>query len=1392
MPKTINTFDKGLNLSIDPVNQARNTYSYALNAVKEDIVGNTSVISNEKGFTTYIDLGYKYILLGTRYLSKKDYVLFIKAIDGETEFNKIILIENGVYKKTVSDRLDWNFNSSHPIISTYRLNYKNQRIIYFVDGFNDDRVINIDIDSNSYDISLFSINSSANKPIIDATVVDNGGSVISGQYFIAVSYNLGDSYTTEPLIVSNGISIASEDYYNNKPVTETLTKLYGQTDGDIIPTATRKSLSINVTNIDDSFDSYNIIIYRQTLTGNVTRLISNIDPTESNFIFTGFEGELNDTISLNDIITDSINYYASEAIQQKDNRLLRANSKLRATNINYQEYANNIKVNYIINEELVSDLNNINGYKTSGESDGGFYDALTNTPSKCSISPSYLSNTANNDTNNTTFMRDEVYSLGVGFELIDGTDTEVFHIPGRALNTFYTTPTGVGEYGRAFTSIWDNDTVESQPRWKVRNTAVKQPLGKLAYWRSSESYKDGYGFPVDGEKTGSGKSYIRHHKMPSDVLEPIFRTEIVGNPNKDKGEITSTKIYKRNLGLDFSNIIIPVELQNLIKKIKFFYTPRDSTNKSILSKGITYNTTDENPKRQSSLFNYNLTPSTEATTLEFISPETNFQFKQANLSGAKLKVIGIDKGYVNMLGEKEKIDGAGPYYIRHFNNQLFEDTGRKQAIISGFAFYNQRAIPKEELYSRDINKLIYVDDNFKGTTEGFNLDFSGSKNTSILQLITPLRLKPSGVATPLYSYYPELKYATGSDVSSNLYDTFNVEYPIALDNGNVWNGYGDAVNDIEVVSWANKLYWDTVYYVQITSNKTNLYGNINNLKYVQLSKTIPYTTGDVNITAQINGGDTFIDVHHTRKNKSILVSRTGDRGQNVPITINTQGDFNNRYAGQTDNLITEVLEVGTQSFISFICETDINIRMRREGNNDDEKYFPKSYFGLTNIRNVDGRFTKKEFYKIEDPYNNKFIKPYFAAYKTIDELVNNLSDDIRYYTRIVYSDVQSLEDKTDNYRKTRANNYRDLPLDKGGISILFIKNEKLYAITRDTVFNVYTSNQSLQSLGETNITVGTGQFLGVEPIDLISIDGGYAGTTSKLSFVESIHGYLFVDKYKGKIILFNDKLNEISLKDINDFFRDNFSLIINENISDFDNPLNNNGYTCGYDSELNRFLITKLQYDGQVNKSFTLSYYPQTDQWCSYHSYLPNNYINHPNSLLVKNNNSQLMKVNTGEYGKYFDNSIKPFIIETVFNEYPTQTKTFDNITVNLKSQLENKDTNKFFDKLLLYTEYQCSGEIVLDTTNLTKKERDWMVNKFQDLCNNNNEDIFTKEWIDISSQYPIDKIVNNDRIDNQKPWYLRGRLRDKFLKVRFIENNLQNNKLICNFVSSIYRPSQR
>lgn len=208
------------------------------------------------------------------------------------------------------------------------------------------------------------------------------------------------------------------------------------------------------------------------------------------------------------------------------------------------------------------------------------------------------------------------------------------------------------------------------------------------------------------------------------------------------------------------------------------------------------------------------------------------------------------------------------------------------------------------------------------------------------------------------------------------------------------------------------------------------------------------------------------------------------------------------------------------------------------------------------------------------------------------------------------------------------------------------------------------------------------------------------------------------------------------------------------------------------------------------NKSFTVSYDPISESWLSYHSYIPSIYVQHPTDFLKFEDNLNLMK----SYSENYQEDM-PFILEVVFNEEPMYTKVFDSITFNAESEYDGYADNDFFDELYVYTEHQCSGKIILDSTNLTKKEKDWNINKLLDISTNIvPKRLFSYNWDDIKGEFPIDKVINPSAIDTNKPWYLRGRFRDKYFVARFKYNNkdLDNKKIICNFVSSNFRVSQR
>lgn len=221
---------------------------------------------------------------------------------------------------------------------------------------------------------------------------------------------------------------------------------------------------------------------------------------------------------------------------------------------------------------------------------------------------------------------------------------------------------------------------------------------------------------------------------------------------------------------------------------------------------------------------------------------------------------------------------------------------------------------------------------------------------------------------------------------------------------------------------------------------------------------------------------------------------------------------------------------------------------------------------------------------------------------------------------------------------------------------------------------------------------------------------------------------------------------------------------------------------------------TPVDISTMQNNSWTLSFNPILNQWISFHSYLPNNYILHPTKLLAKVNNDQIYLNNSGNYGQFFNGVVKPFIIETIFNEFKIETKVFDSIKVTMDSSTNGGVyDNTFFDSGVVYTENQCSGIISFTINqNVTRKEKDWNFNKFLDISKNIAQKIFVSDWNSVSSSYPIDKVVNVSKIDTTKPWYQRGRMRDKYLAVRLISSNTSQDKFTIKFITSSFRASQR
>lgn len=242
------------------------------------------------------------------------------------------------------------------------------------------------------------------------------------------------------------------------------------------------------------------------------------------------------------------------------------------------------------------------------------------------------------------------------------------------------------------------------------------------------------------------------------------------------------------------------------------------------------------------------------------------------------------------------------------------------------------------------------------------------------------------------------------------------------------------------------------------------------------------------------------------------------------------------------------------------------------------------------------------------------------------------------------------------------------------------------------------------------------------------------------------------------------------------------------------------------------------------DNSWTISYSLKNQSWTSWHSYLPNCYIDMEKFFYSwLNGNKGIFKHNIPHKFQEFYGKKHPFIIEFVNNENPLQTTIFEYITfitqaLRWDNELESYTEERFitFNKGMFYNSRQNSGILNLivkdlentnnnyllnqvkdyngDSIILDRNELDWTANEIRDYRNNYNTPLFieNKDTKELQDNYFIDKVVNNKSLDYNKSWDNLEMLRDKYLVVRLIFDNFEDIKLIFNFSTETKLPTLR
>lgn len=456
----------------------------------------------------------------------------------------------------------------------------------------------------------------------------------------------------------------------------------------------------------------------------------------------------------------------------------------------------------------------------------------------------------------------------------------------------------------------------------------------------------------------------------------------------------------------------------------------------------------------------------------------------------------------------------------------------------------------------------------------------------------------------------------------------------------------------------------------------------------------------------------------------------------------------------------------TVNFYEYLigCESALNIGLRIEDVVNNKYYYPKYTNASTPQPTISYYGYNNDYTSINDL--NKVFPKRFSD--------NDCSDNVfKFPQKIPRSNNDGNETTILGWRTFKANAYYEMPKNKGSIWNLEGIDRTIFIQLEYTLY-IGEIKDRLAS-GTEEIALGISQLFDRPPIEVVPTNEGFIGSRSMFASLITPMGYCVVDRDKGKVFIVRSpqSFDEISAEGLSQFWSERA-----QTSQDVDNPFNGNGYTMVFDYDDERILITKKD----SIDSFTLSFSRITKSWICWHDYMPEYmFSNRKGHYLIDNINKKIYLGNDStKVGKYFNGDIYDSYIDICFNESPDLSKTYNSCSwiseVRDFQDVFKKD--KTLTHIIVYNDYQCSGLISLTKNNSTlwynqnrrNVEQEWHFNDFRDLVDNLNN-----AFLDVNNQ------VITSNINSNKPWYKKNKFVSKYIVVRLIYDNMDQNNIYLN-----------
>jgi len=1380
---------KGLFKDARPIDQPEGTYSHLLNGIINKDLG---AITNEKALESFSSLS-GFDVVGHISI-EEEVVLFLK----NDSTSKISLMSSNGTLSTILDSTLLNFSLSNPVVGIYSINNQNERIIYFTDGLNVPRWLNIDNHSITNDtIYLLSLFPSSPKTIVlDYTGSnDIGGNLNSGVYFVAASYQNED-------FVETNIEVLSHPIY----LTPDTTTSYDQYDGSTPNFATTKTINIELSNLDTNYRY--VQLYLIAKENNIllpVRKLPLLAISSDTLIYsiTGTESYTDTTI---DILIPKANYLTAKAMTQVDDSLYLGNLT-EGEDIGFQKFANSIIVE-AVTETVINGLNDI---------DSSYKKGLLQKKS---------------------YQRDEIYAFYISFLLKNGNRSLAYHIPGREaenypnIDGYISLPdvlpsdpeildsyaestgslviTGVTSTGTAVLEIYNTIGLQHTINISVVNTDTLDIL--LNKIDAAIDLNTNFILNNNGIDSGTLKAkYVgsAYNGYYINSLTNITWSDIGNNTTSgvDLVESTYTDEIEVISGVSVTYILTAGSSQSVVRNIilaalnaepllsDFTFSldadqlkikiesSLDETILSVITNNSGYNYSFTNNilggnEALSTLFRDDANPLANGMAYwenenEIYPDNENYDIWDVNTVG-----IGVNTG-VTLRNKPVRHHHFpehkyNPFYLDNWNNET--GTYSNDINILGFKLTNFK-IPNdiaEQVVGYEVfrakrdetiigqgNLIFQIDDDEAmlrnvdfypyGTLEGISI----KGNIATINDFNLMRTKRS---------ISQINYCKRVCFSSYELEESKVDSaPYLAKQHYIKNydryDYQDIINidvlakariplDTELVNLSSfgfdknfqNYRGDSTIALQLDvtnsqlADPTGIHGALINLKINKLNLYNSFFN-----QLLLSTGYKDIDI-----NNFTIVGGESGRTQYESETIYGGDIFIQKYS-HTEHGKPGKNSVTLNTVVTNVVECRDNIGLRHEGEETYEKYYPKEpdYQKVLNP-NLDTYSAPFDFYdKIDGWYGynpdysqeNDFVQ--IGIFNPMINSVTNRSN------RVIRSSGNSLGN-VNNYRTFLLEDKLDLPRSKGEIINLENFDNNLLIHTDRTLF--ITRGREELLTGDVRAYIGSGNIFSSPPKEVFSLQYGYGGLQHPFSKIMTQFGYFFVDQLSKKVYQYTGELKEISFDGLRNEFIDKLTYSFDES-----SPVNpkNQSIVLGYDTVQSRILITinkrKVENPNDerltiIDDSHTYSFAPDINNWVSKHSYYPYQYISLRDKFLSIDKNGSINKYHISDL-------LLPFEFEFVENSNPNELK--QAVNINLLYELINSSNKRVLEPLSNYkmtTSYQDSGTInmiAFPTTNHNTRNRQnrWFVSKFRDM-------------------------LVNGVLDSNKPWYDRRRMLDNYFKV--------------------------